>query len=118
VVNHWVTVVAHKKDANSKADLYLLDSTNVEHLSVTSYEDTICMIMRKGVWDKIKMGLKPTTKFMAQMYVQSWYSQRAFYPKLYAILNTPQGTPDRPTFTKLFTTQLLNMMLRDFWQQS
>ena len=115
VVNHWVTVVAHKKDANAQADLYLLDSTNAKHLNYTTYEESHTLMLRKVVWNKICMGLKPTSKFMGQMYMQSWFSQKAFYPKLFAILNTAQGTPDRPTFVKLFTSQLLNMMLRDFW---
>ena len=114
-VNHWVTVVAHKKDADSVADLYLLDSQNSKHLNMPTYEDLYTYYMRVAAWSKIKMGLKPTSKFMAKMYMQSWYSQRAFYPKLDAILNTPVDAADRPTFSKLFTSQLLNMMLRDFW---
>ena len=118
VVNHWVTVVAHKKDADSKTDLYLLDSTNSKHLNMPTYEDMHTYYMRVGAWNKIRMGLKPSSKFMAKMYLQSWYTQRAFYPKLHAILNTPSDAADRPTFSKLFTSQLLNMMLRDFWNQT
>ena len=102
-MNHWVTVVAHKKDGDSKADLYLLDSTNAKHLSLITYEDLHTYYMRVGAWRKIRLGLKPSNKFMASMYMQSWYTQRAFYPKLNAILNTPKDTDDRPTFTKLFT---------------
>ena len=71
--------------------------------------------MRKVVWDKIKFGMQPSIKFMASMYIQSLYSQRAFYPKLAAILNTPKNTPERPTFLNLSTSQLANMLLRDFW---
>merc|ERR1712187_1068342 len=38
VVNHWVTVVAHKKDGESKTDLYLLDSSNSKHLNMPKFE--------------------------------------------------------------------------------
>ena len=71
--------------------------------------------MRKVVWDKIKLGIRPSIKFMASMYIQSLYSQRAVYPKLAAIINTPKGVTERPTFINLSTSQLLNMLIRDFW---
>ena len=74
VVNHWVTVVAHKTKAGALADIYLLDSTNGKHLNQPSYGDVQSFIMRKVVWEKIKLGISPSIKFMATMYIQSLYS--------------------------------------------
>ena len=68
-VNHWVTVVAHKKAGAALAEMYLLDSTNVVHLNQSSYEDVHNFYMREGVWKKIKLGLRPSNKFMAKMYL-------------------------------------------------
>ena len=39
VVNHWVTVVVHKTDTKSKAQLYLLDSSNAKHLAANTIEE-------------------------------------------------------------------------------
>ena len=39
VVNHWVTVVVHKTDSKSKAQIYLLDSSNAKHLTANTVEE-------------------------------------------------------------------------------
>ena len=95
-----------------------MDSANSKHLNANTIEELRCLVLNKSVWNKIRLGLKPQNKFMCKMYIQSMCSMRAFFVKLDAIMNPAKNIKEQPSFAKLFTSQLFNMMLRDFWVQT
>jgi predicted rRNA methylase YqxC with S4 and FtsJ domains len=58
--------------------VYLLDSTNLQHLS----RDDVSGVIMDFVKAKIKQGLKVTEKWIVQTTIQSYYDLRFFLAKL------------------------------------
>lgn len=71
------------------------------------------------VWRKIRVGLKPSYKFMVEMSIQSLFDQRNFYQKLNMIFNgTGENQREDPKAclsvpALLFSSQV-NYMLKEF----
>ena len=65
-------------------------------------------------WRKLRLGLKPTNRFMCEMSVQSLFDQRSFYKKLALIFSDQSSL----TFANLLTSGQVNQMLRDFHLQT
>ena len=86
VVNHWVALVAVKKSLvtmpfeqrrhlsfgqKQLTKFFLLDSSNIEHLG-RNEADLPDLIMDR-VREKVRVGLKATSKFVIQMSIQSLF---------------------------------------------
>ena len=95
VVNHWVALIAHKKNYRTMqpeprrqisigkkylTKFFLLDSSNIQHLDKNE-ADLPDLIMDR-VREKIKLGLKATSKFQIEMTIQSLFDQRSVFAKL------------------------------------
>ena len=85
-VNHWVALLAYKPNWDSldyskqsrilkqekyKTKFYLLDSSNIEHLKEAKHR--LPNVINERVFEKIKLGLKATDRFMTQMTIQSLF---------------------------------------------
>ena len=67
VVNHWICVVVHKSGISGRSnDIYVLDSSNIQHLDQPE-ENLDALSLESRCWKKIRLGLKPTIKFMCEM---------------------------------------------------
>ena len=72
------------------------------------------------VREKVRVGLKATSKFVIQMSIQSLFDQRSVLAKLVQIFNNDgQHLPssakyDYPTMAKVFTSCHMNNFLRQF----
>ena len=66
VVNHWVTVVVNKPSPGAVNELYLFDSSNPRILD-KSEEELESISVENRCWSNIRLGLKPTIKFMVEM---------------------------------------------------
>lgn len=82
VVNHWIALVIHKTGFDGEPhEIYLLDSSNIDHLSL--HEGALAaQSIESRCWKKIRVGLKPTNKFMVEMSIQSKFDMRHFYQHL------------------------------------
>ncbi len=61
LANHWVALIVHKAP-RKQARVYLLDSTNLKHLS----RDDVSGVVMDYVRHKIQLGLKVTEKSVVQ----------------------------------------------------
>lgn len=68
------------------------------------------MSVEARCWRKLRLGLKPTNRFMCEMSIQSLFDQRSFYKKLCKIMSGDRGL----TFAKVLTSAQINHMLREF----
>ena len=113
VVNHWISVVVHRTAAGAPMEIYMLDSSNIQHLNRPN-QDMQNISVEARCWRKLRLGLKPTNRFMCEMSIQSLFDQRSFYQKL-AMIFSDQGCL---TFANLLTSGQVNQMLRDFHLQT
>ena len=110
VVNHWITIIIHKSGANAERnEFYVLDSVNIKHLNKPE-EDLEPLSLESRCWKKIRVGIKPTIKFMCEMSIQSLFDQRNLYYKLYKIFDPT----DDLTICKLHASNQVNYMLKEF----
>lgn len=72
VVNHWISVVIHKPAATATSQIFVLDSVNIKHMDRPD-EDLELLALESRCWKKIRLGLKPTLKFMVEMSIQSLF---------------------------------------------
>ena len=93
--------------------IYILDSSNIQHLNRPD-EDIQTISVEARCWRKLRLGLKPTNRFMCEMSIQSLFDQRNFYKKLSAIFSDQNNL----TFANLLTSGQVNQMLRDFHLQT
>ena len=136
-VNHWVALLAHKpswesisiskqsrivKQEKFKTKFYLLDSSNIEHLKEAS--SRLPDLVNERIYEKIKLGLKATDRFMSQMTIQSLFDQRAMLAKLVNCFNN-DGTSvkvseklDFPNICKVYSNCYLQNMLRTFYRDT
>lgn len=67
VVNHWISVIVHKSGARDvPSQIFVLDSANIEHMDRPD-EDLELLSLESRCWKKIRLGMKPTIKFMVEM---------------------------------------------------
>lgn len=136
-VNHWVALVVHKPAWDSLSKLkqskitrqekfrtkfYLLDSSNIKHLRENT--ERLPDVINERVFDKVKLGLKASNKFMTQMTIQSLFDQRAMLAKLINCFNNDGVSTlvseklDFPNICKVYTNCYLHNMLRNFIRET
>jgi len=59
----------------------VLDSSNILHMDRPD-EDLEMLSLESRCWKKIRLGMKPTIKFMVEMSIQSLFDQRSFFSKI------------------------------------
>lgn len=59
----------------------MLDSSNILHMDRPD-EDLEMLSLESRCWKKIRLGMKPTIKFMVEMSIQSLFDQRSFFSKI------------------------------------
>lgn len=111
VVNHWITVVVKKPNAHQPIQVYLLDSSNVKHLDKPE-EALDSLSVESRCWKKIRVGLKPTIKFMVEMSIYCLFDQRNLFAKLCLVFN------QETTIAQVFTSCQVNYMLKEFHLQT
>lgn len=93
--------MVHKSGvAGRPNNIYVLDSSNIQHLDRPE-EDIDAISLESRCWKKIRIGLKPTIKFMCEMSIQSLFDQRNFYLKLNQIFNSNESPDNRLTIPRL-----------------
>ena len=96
----------------------MLDSSNFVHLDKTELE--LPDLIMDRVRERIKLGLKASSKFQIQMTIQSMFDQRAAFAKLVQIfnndgLNELSGAKfDYPTICKSYASVYINNVLKHF----
>ena len=108
VVNHWITIIVHKSSTGA-VQVYAFDSTNIQHMARPD-EELEQLSLESRCWKKIRVGLKPTSRFMCEMSIQSLFDQRIFYTKFPSILDVE----DSLTLPRLHTSCQVNYMLKEF----
>ncbi len=113
-----MTVIVNKPSPRAVNELYLFDSSNPMMLD-KSDEELESLSVENRCWSKIRLGLKPTIKFMVEMSIQSMFDRRNFYSKLCQIFDS-QSNPieEKLTITKVFTSCQINYMLKEFHLQT
>lgn len=72
------------------------------------------------VRQRIKLGLKATSRFQIKMTIQSLYDQRAIFAKLVQIFNSDGFSEhyslkyNNPTMTKIYASGFINNLLKHF----
>ena len=99
--------MVHKPKAMATSQIYVLDSCNILHMDRED-EDLEHLSVESRCWKKIRLGLKPASRFGVQMSIQSLFDQRTFYEKIDQIFN------DGLTIPMLLIDCQINYMLRGF----
>jgi len=72
-VNHWISVIIFKTGVPGEANqIFVLDSSNLKHMNLPD-EDMVMLSLESRCWKKIRLGMKPTIKFMVEMSIQSLF---------------------------------------------
>ena len=77
-------------------------------------EDMQVISVEMRCWRKIRLGLKPTNRFMCEMSVQSLFDQRNFYLKLAQVFSQSDDESCCLTFAQILTSGQVNHMLKEF----
>ena len=95
-----------------------MDSSNFVHLSKNELE--LPELIMDRVRERIKLGLKASSRFQIKMTIQSMYDQRALFAKLIQIfnndtLNEVDGPKyDYPTLCRFYASGYINNVLKHF----
>ena len=83
VVNHWISIIVHKSGGvrGASSQIFVLDSVNIQHMDRLD-EDLELLSLESRCWKKIRLDLKPASKFGVEMSIQSLFDQRDFYHKI------------------------------------